>query len=60
MSTLLLRISGWFLLLGGLLMAVTNFHLPISPVVAALINLLGLPALYARQATQVRWIGLVG
>jgi hypothetical protein len=67
MSTLMLRISGWFLLFGGLLMAVTNFHLPISSVVAALINLLGgvllllgLPALYARQATQVRWIGLVG
>ena len=67
MSTLMLRLSGWFLLFGGLLMAVTNFHLPISPVVAALINLvggvlllLGLPALYARQATQVRWIGLVG
>ncbi|GAC1299390.1 MAG: hypothetical protein NVSMB27_39430 [Ktedonobacteraceae bacterium] len=67
MSTLMLRISGWFLLFGGLLMAVTNFHLPISPIVAALINLLGgillllgLPALYARQATQVRWIGLVG
>ncbi|HEX6553925.1 MAG TPA: hypothetical protein VF026_14250 [Ktedonobacteraceae bacterium] len=67
MSTLLFRISGLLLLLGGLLMAVTNFHLPISPVAAALINLLGgvllllgLPALYARQATQVRWIGLVG
>src|SRR5436190_11235722 len=67
MSTLMLRISGWFLLFGGLLMAVTNFHLPISPVAAALITLLGgillllgLPALYARQATQVRWIGLVG
>ena len=67
MSTLMLRISGWFLLFGGLLMAVTNFHLPILPVTAALINLLGgvllllgLPALYARQATQVRWIGLVG
>jgi hypothetical protein len=64
MSTLLLRISGWLLLFGGLLMAVTNFHLPVSPVAAALINLLGdvllllgLPALYARQATQVRWIG---
>jgi hypothetical protein len=67
MSTRLFRISGWFLLFGGLLMAVTNFHLPISPLAAALINLLGgvllllgLPALYARQATQVRWIGLVG
>lgn len=67
MSTRLFRISGWFLLFGGLLMAVTNFHLPMSSVVAALINLLGgvllllgLPALYARQATQVRWIGLVG
>jgi len=67
MSTFMLRISGWFLLFGGLLMAVTNFHLPISPVAAALINLLGgvllllgLPALYARQAAQVRWIGLVG
>jgi hypothetical protein len=67
MSTRLFRISGWFLLFGGLLMAVTNFHLPMSPVVAALINLLGgvllllgLPALYVRQATQVRWIGLVG
>lgn len=67
MSTLMLRISGWFLLFGGLLMAMTNFHLPMSPVAAALINLLGgvllllgLPALYARQATQVRWIGLVG
>ncbi len=67
MSTLMLRISGWFLLFGGLLMAVTNFHLPILPVTAALINLLGgvllllgLPALYARQATQLRWIGLVG
>ena len=67
MSTLLFRISGLFLLFGGLLMAVTNFHLPMSPIVAALINLLGgvllllgLPALYARQATQVRWIGLVG
>jgi len=67
MSTLLFRISGWFLLLGGLLMAVTNFHLPMSSVAAALINLLGgvllllgLPALYVRQATQVRWIGLVG
>lgn len=67
MSTLLLRISGWFLLFGGLLMAVTNFHLSISSVAAALINLLGgvllllgLPALYARQAKQVRWIGLVG
>ncbi len=67
MSTLLLRISGWLLLLGGLLMVVTNFHLPISPVAAALINLmggvlllLGLPALYVRQASQVRWIGLVG
>ncbi len=67
MSTLFLRISGWFLLFGGFLMAVTNFHLPMSPVVAALINLLGgvllllgLPVLYARQARQVRWIGLVG
>ena len=48
-------------------MAVTNFHLPMSPIVAALINLLGgallllgLPALYILQAKQVRWIGLVG
>jgi hypothetical protein len=55
MSTLMLRISGWFLLFGGQLMAMTNFHLPISPVATALINLLGgvllllgLPALYAR------------
>ncbi len=67
MSTRLFRISGWFLLFGGLLMAVTNFHLPISPVAAALINLLGgvllllgFPALYVRQSTQIRWIGLVG
>src|SRR5579859_7266569 len=67
MSTSLFRISGWLLLLGGLLMAVTNFHLPMSSVAAALINLLGgvllllgLPALYVRQASQVRWIGLVG
>jgi hypothetical protein len=67
MSPLLLRVSGWFLLFGGLLMTVTNFHLPISSVAAALINLLGgvllllgLPALYVRQARQVRWIGLVG
>ncbi len=67
MSTRLLRLSGWFLLLGGLLIAVTNFHLPISPIATALINLLGgvllllgLPALYARQATQVKGIGLVG
>ena len=67
MSTRLFRISGWFLLFGGLLMAVTNFHLSMSPVAAALINLLGgvllllgLPALYVGQATQVRWIGLVG
>lgn len=67
MSTRLLRLSGWFLLLGGLLIAVTNFHLPISPIATALINLLGgvllllgLPALYARQAAQIRWIGLVG
>ena len=67
MSTRLFRISGWFLLFGGLLMAVTNFHLPMPPVAAALINLLGgvllllgLPALYVRQSTQVRWIGLVG
>ena len=67
MSTLLFRISGLLLLLGGLLMAVTNFHLPMSSVAAALINLLGgallllsLPALYVRQASQVRWIGLVG
>lgn len=67
MSTLMLRLSGLLLLFGGLLMAVTNFHLPISSVAAALINLLGgvllllgLPALYTRQATQVRWIGLVG
>lgn len=67
MSTRLFRISGWFLLFGGLLMAVTNFHLPMSPVVAALINLLGgvllllgLPALYVRQSTRVSWIGLVG
>ena len=67
MSPLLLRISCWFLLFGGLLMAVTNFHMPMSSVAAALINLLGgvllllgLPALYVRQATQVRWIGLVG
>ena len=67
MSTLLLRISGWFLLCGGLLMAVTNFHLPMSSIAAALINLLGgvllllgLPALYVQQAKQVRWIGLVG
>lgn len=66
MSTLL-RLSGWLLLFGGLPMAVTNFHLPISPVAAALINLLGsvllllgLPALYVRQARQVKWIGLVG
>src|SRR5579859_7797636 len=67
MSTSLFRISGLLLLLGGLLMAVTNFHLPMSSVAAALINLLGgvlllvgLPALYVRQAPQVRWIGLVG
>lgn len=67
MSTLLFRISGLLLLLGGLLMAVTNFHLPMSSVAAALINLLGgvllllgLPALYVRQASQVRWIGLFG
>jgi hypothetical protein len=67
MSPLLVRVSGWFLLFGGLLMAVTNFHLPMSSVAAALINLLGgvllllgLPALYARQATQVKWIGLIG
>ena len=67
MSPLLLRVSGWFLLFCGLLMTVTNFHLPISSVAAALINLsdgmlllLGLPALYVRQARQVRWIGLVG
>ena len=67
MSTSLFRLSGLLLLSGGLLMAVTNFHLPISSVAAALINLLGgvllllgLPALYVRQASQVRWIGLVG
>jgi len=67
MSTPLFRMSGWFLLFGGVLMAVTNFHLPISPIVSALINLLGgvllllgLPALYARQAREIRWIGLVG
>ena len=67
MSTLLFRISGLLLLFGGLLMAVTNFHLPMSTVAAALINLLGgallllgLPALYVRQARQVRWIGLIG
>jgi hypothetical protein len=48
-------------------MAVTVFHLPTSPIVTALILLLGgtllllgLPALYMRQAQQVRWIGLVG
>lgn len=67
MSALLLRFSGWFLLLGGLLMAVTALHLPISPIVTALFNLLGgvllllgLPALYRRQAKQVGWVGLVG
>ena len=67
MSTFLLRISGWLLLFGGLLMAVTNFHLPMSTVATALITLLGgvllllgLPALYVRQARQARWIGLVG
>lgn len=67
MSTLLLRLSGWFLLFGGVLMAMTVFHLPISPIVTALINLLGgvllllgLPALYRRQAKQVGWVGLVG
>lgn len=67
MSPLLVRVSGWFLLCGGLLMAVTNFHLLMSSIAAALINLLGgvllllgLPALYVRQAKQVRWIGLVG
>lgn len=67
MSALLVRLSGWFLLFGGLLMAVTNLHLPTAPTVAALITLLGgallllgLPALYARQAKQVRWVGLVG
>ena len=67
MSPRLFRLSGLLLLLGGLLMAVTNVHLPMSAVAAALLNLLGgvlllvgLPALYVRQATQVRWIGLVG
>ncbi len=67
MSPLLLRVSGWFLLFGGLLMALTVFHLPTSPTVTALITflggallLLGLPALYARQAKQVGWVGLVG
>lgn len=67
MSPLLVRISGWFLLCGGLLMGVTNFHLPMSSIATALINLLGgvllligLPALYIQQAKQVRWIGLFG
>lgn len=67
MSPLLVRLSGWFLLFGGLLMAVAVFHLPLSPTVTALMNflgggllLLGLPALYERQAKQVGWIGLVG
>jgi hypothetical protein len=67
MSAILVRLSGWFLLFGGLLMAVTVFHLPTSPIVTALINLLGgvflllgLPALYTRQAKQVGWVGLVG
>src|SRR5438105_2390615 len=67
MSPLLVRLSGWFLLFGGLLMAVTVFHLPLFPSVTALMNLLGggllllgLPALYVRQAKQVGWIGLVG
>lgn len=67
MSPLLLRLSGWFLLFGGLFMAVTVFHLLTSPSVTALILLLGggllilgLPALYARQAKQIGRVGLVG
>src|ERR1700730_4040125 len=67
MSPLLLRLSGWFLLFGGLFMAVTVFHLPTSPTVTTLIILLGggllilgIPALYVRQAKQIGWIGLVG
>jgi hypothetical protein len=67
MSPLFLRLSGWFLLFGGLFMAVTVFHPPTSPTVTALITLLGggllilgLPALYVRQAKQVDWVGLVG
>ena len=67
MLAFLVRLSGWFLLFGGLLMAVTGFHLPTSLTVTALINLLGggllilgLPVLYVRQAKQVGWIGLVG
>ena len=66
MSPRLARLSGWFLLFGGLLMAVAVFHLPFSPTVTALnsllgggLLLLGLPALYVRQAKQVGWIGLV-
>ena len=67
MSPLLLRLSGWFLLVGGLFMALTVFHLPASPAVGTLILalggvplILGLPALYVRQTKQIGWVGLVG
>jgi hypothetical protein len=67
MSPLLLRLSGLLLLIGGLFMALTVFHVPTSPAVGTLILalggvplILGLPALYARQAKQIGWVGLVG
>jgi hypothetical protein len=67
MSPLFLRLSGWLLLVGGLFMAVTVLHLPTSPAEATLILalggvplILGLPALYIRQAKKIGWVGLVG
>ncbi len=67
MRPLLLRLSGWLLLVGGLFMALTVFHLHTSPTMATLILtlggvplILGIPALYARQAKQIGWVGLVG
>lgn len=61
------RLSGLALLVGGLIMAFTVADLPIAHPLDFLIMLvgggsllLGLPALYARQAHQIGWIGLVG
>lgn len=66
-STTFYRASGMSLLLGGLFMTVAVPDLPTPLAITALVlllggglSLLGLPALYARQASQIGWVGMVG